>query len=107
MGWGGWGREDKMSVRGGQFQELWVSEQPNHQPADPSPMSGPAAKPPPSPGTQRNCPTLALRNTPSLPGLLPAGLHLPPPGLEPNATPPRLTLADPGFNRALMGWPVG
>lgn len=85
MGWGGWGREDKMSVRGGQFQELWVSEQLNHELANPPPHAWLGCEAPsPPPGTRQNCPTLPLRSTPPHPpGLLPSGLHIPPPTRSP------------------------
>lgn len=93
-----------MSVQGGQFQELWVSEQLNHELANPSPMRGQAEKPPPPSRYPAELPHLALAEAP-----WPPTRRTPHPtsGPQPAATPPRLTLADPSLTRALMGWPGG
>lgn len=108
MGWGGWGREDKMSVRGGQFQELWVSEQLNHELANPPPCVARLRSPLPPSRYQAELPHLALaEHTPPPPGPPTLWTSHPTSDPEPAATPPRLTLADPSLNRAIMGWPGG
>lgn len=62
MGWGGWGREDKMCVWGEEFQELWASQH-HHRPANPTPTSAQDFEdtpPPPRPRYWALLPRLAL-----------------------------------------------